>query len=147
MAVVLLRRSLANPLFQQLAMYIQIAHRPGGSPNLLENLQHPLGRLLQLLDTVDGGFAQHGLQRCLQPARTGSYLMHRIRIRILDALRCSRVEVVRKRIQLSQQVQYGFRPDDLWRPTAGILLLAYCAFRSHVESLRSFPRGASREYF
>jgi hypothetical protein len=29
---------------------------------------------------------------------------------------------------------------------AAILLLAYRAFSNHVESLRSFPRGASREY-
>ena len=39
--------SLANPLFQQLAMYIQIAHRPGGAANLLESAQPGAGRPLQ----------------------------------------------------------------------------------------------------
>ncbi len=96
--VVLLRRSLANPVFQQLAMHIQIAHRPGGSANPLELPQPRPGRLLASA-CPRAGFAQHGLERCLQPARAGSYAMHRLRIRILDTLRHGRVEVVRKRAQ------------------------------------------------
>ena len=64
--------------------------------------------------------------------------MHRLRVRVLDALPDSGIESVSYRQQMSQRVQS--------RAAAILLLMYYRAFSNHVESLRSFPRGASREY-
>ncbi len=67
--------------------------------------------------------------------------MHRLRLRFLDAL-CDRA--VEGRCEPSAN-SIGRGPASC-RRLAGILLLSYRAFMSHVESLCSFPRGASREY-
>ena len=64
--------------------------------------------------------------------------MHRLGVRVLDALRDRAVESVSYRQQMSQRVQS--------RAAAILLLVYYRAFSNHVESLRSLPRGASREY-
>ena len=100
--------------------------------------------------------------------------MHRFWVCVLDALRDCGIEILgqaqnSRGARWVQRTPYGFpgrkpRPLPstglragilgnrqqvtqrvLGRPAA-ILLLAYLAFSNHVESLRSLPRGASREY-
>jgi len=64
--------------------------------------------------------------------------MRRLRVSVLDALLDRGIESVSHRQQMGQRVQS--------RAAAILLLVYYRAFSNHVESLRSFPRGASREY-
>jgi len=56
---------MGHPVFQQLAVDVQVAHGTGCPADLLQLAQPSLGGLLQ-----GGGclFAQHGFKRRLQPA-------------------------------------------------------------------------------
>ena len=73
--------------------------------------------------------------------------MHRLRVRVLDALCDCGVESISHREQMSQRVLIlQVMSLQVMSRAAAILLLAYRAFSNHVESLRSLPRGASREY-
>ena len=131
---------LANPISSSLRCTSRSRTGPAARRICFSGRRHRLGRLLHC------GRPWRGLRaawpQALPAAGESRFEPDApLRIRVLDALRCSGVEVSESGSNCAKgsSAAIGARLVSCYLRTARLA--------SHVESLRSFPRGASREYF